>query len=283
MNTLVVALLTTTMVTAGAWFGAQSGGRQLLRRITILVFAWLLAIGTATLLYRCGWFQPLGLLTPVVAGLAVLLAVGFLVSRRWQRPTIAVPTGDRNLGILIGAACGFLIAAETWLLTGIAAGLVAPGPAATMTAATVESSPTAADDASPTAAPPLGDLLQSLARTANRGFVRHLPVLGEISGEVEATIYILNAPQDLRQRVAIEHDWQDLAELPAYVDLVADQELATDIRAFREGDLLALYRVQQNPRFLRFFMEPQVQALLPGLRPTALADRIRTAAPPAPR
>ncbi|MCC7399337.1 MAG: hypothetical protein IT455_19890 [Planctomycetes bacterium] len=261
MNLLIVAT-TTGVVAAVATFGAWLGGRRIGRVLAVTAVALAGAAGAAALAWQNGWFWPCGLLTPLLVGAVVWLSVVAAGRRCWPPATSAPARGGRWLGALLGAVVGLYGAAAGWLL-----GAATADTLAASTALSYDE-----DDAD------VADAWRELLRTADRGFVRHLPLLGELSSEFEALVYILDAPAHARRAVVEQQQWQALAQLPSYRELLADQAIRRDLEALREGDLLALYRVQRSPRFLAFFECEAVQRVLPGLRPSLLAKSVREAA-----
>ena len=63
--------------------------------------------------------------------------------------------------------------------------------------------------------------------------------------------------------------------MESYRALRDDAEVERDMDALRAGNVLAIYRLQRNPKIVRFLEEPEVQAILPKLRPTVLAREIQ--------
>ncbi|MEM8882878.1 MAG: hypothetical protein AAGD14_02270 [Planctomycetota bacterium] len=248
MTALVVVLVTLVPVLAGAYAGWRQGGR----RMAISVASLMGAASIAGVGVSVGWSWPFGLLTPFVAAVLAIAAVAFAL-RRYRPP---VPSRrERAFGAVVGTLAGTTLAASLWLAAAIGEGVVAPAP---------ETS----------AAPGQRGFAQELVRTANRGFVRHLPWVGELGDEVEATVAILNSSEDARRRLAEGRQWQQLAELPSYQALLEDEEVERDLESVRNGSVLALYRLQRNPHVVAFMREPTVQEMIPDLRPSVLVKEI---------
>jgi len=260
---LLVVLLTAIPVATCGYVGSRLGGRRLARSVGgfVLASACGAALGFAAL--RFGWSRPFGLLTPAVAALLATGATWFAVLR-WL-PTDRDHTASRNerlFGAGLGAVCGVMLAGSLWIVAtlgeGVAGSAEAPGaPVPTQAAASATPSWTLA-----------------LVRTANRGFVRHLPVLGPLGDEMEATVAILNSSPEARRKLARGRHWERLTHLASYRDLANDAEFDRDLASVRNGNVLALYRLQRNPRVVAFMQEDEVHALLPELRPSALAREL---------
>lgn len=264
MIVLVVVATALVAAVAGA-VGAWLGGRRLGRALVLATMAWLAGGAAVVLAWRNGWFRPLGLVTPLVVGVCVMLLVVTLLGGVWRRSQSPAPEG-RLLGSVLGATVGLYVAAVGWMLGGV----VADASARVIRADALP--PVAARDDATAAA------WRELLHTADRGFVRHLPFVGDLSRECEALIYVLDAPAEARQVYANQQHWGELAELPSCRELLQDAAFGRDVDDLRAGDLLALYRMQNNPRFLAFVTGSGLQERLPGLRPSAIADGVRAAA-----
>jgi len=255
---LVVLLLATS--------GARAGGRRVAGRTALFVVLVAIMVATSALGFARGWFQPLGLITPPVFGTVIAGVAGLVISvvrrgRDRRRGSTGCPTAvDRAGGAFLGALLGVVVAASLWML-------------ASLTEAVVHSR--ADDDAAARREPaPRRGLAHELVRTANRGFVRHLPGIGDLGDEVEAMVKILDAPADLRARLARAKRWEHLAALPSFQALVDDGKVFDEIAAFDDGDWLALYRLQRHPRVLAFLGEPEVHELVLTTRISSLAREL---------
>lgn len=252
MTTAVVVLLSAIPVAALGFLGARWGGRRLGTHLIALTCG-------ATFGYwgiRWGWSRPFGLLTPLIAALVTCA----LVARLALRHSVAgafVSATNRRVGAGLGAICGVTVAGTLWTAVALGEG-IADAPRA----------PSAATESS------AQGWIHSLVRAAHHGFVRHLPLVGPLGDEVEATIAILNAPLEARRHLAEARQWRRLARLDSFRALLADREVVADLDELGRGNVLALYRLQRNPRIIAFMQEEQVRALLPDLRPTTLAREL---------
>ena len=253
MTILLVVLLTALPVAACGYVGWRLGGRRL--AASVGGFALASACGAAALHFD--WTRPFGLLTPAVVTLLATVAT-WLAVRHWMAAdrAPAVSRRARFYGTAIGCVWGTVIAGILWIGAALGEGVAAaPEPEAT--------------------APPASrGWAHALIRTANRGFVRHLPLLGPLGDEVEATVAILNSSLEARRTLARGRRWRQLTRLPTYDALANDAEVARDLDSVRRGNVVALYRLQRNARVVAFMQEPEVRALLPELRPSSLMHEI---------
>jgi len=213
----------------------------------------------------------LGSLFTIGASVIALGALMALLARRishraTRRITWGAQALDRGagsapspVGALLGAGCGAAAAAAGWCALPLCALSVwaLPFAPSERDAAACESGPFPA--------------VAQLFDVAHRGFLRHLPVVGPASDEIAALCTVLRASPGQQQRLAAACGWQQLAELPAMQDALADDDLLAEIARVRDGSLLALCRLQAHPRVLDLAGDPAVQELIAGLRPTALA------------
>ena len=253
MSALVVALLTALPIGGGVRRGYALGARRALGLLAQLCAPLIAGAATTVTMVSLGWFWPCGLLTPIACGIAVAA-----VARRCLvalPPATAAPRrAERWLGGAVGAGGGACVAAAAWQALAVLAG----------------------SPASPAAATPAG-WLTSVVETANRGFVRHLPIVGRLGDELEALTTILDTSPEARRRLARQKSWHDLAELPAMRAVLDDQSVHDDIDRLRRGDLLALYRLQRNERVLALFASETIARLARDLRPSELAAQLRRA------
>lgn len=255
MTGLVVVLLTAIPVGACGYLGFRMGGPRLARRIGVVLIAGACgaAVGFAGMAW--GWSWPFGLLTPACCALLAAAGAWIVAMRRVAADGDSVASA-RSVGAGLGALCGVMIAGSLWIVAALGEG-VAASPAATK------------------AAPPATHgWTHALVRTANRGFVRHLPLLGPLGDEVEATIAILNSPPEARRKLARARRFDRLTQLGSYRTLAADEEVSADLDSVRRGNVLALYRLQRNPNVVAFMQEDEVRALLPSLRPSTLVNEL---------
>ena len=88
-------------------------------------------------------------------------------------------------------------------------------------------------------------------------------VIGELGHAVGALRIAFRSGEDL---VALTHVGETIVE--------EDEDVAEDMEAVRDGSVLALYRLQRNPLVVAFIAEDEVQAMIVGMRPSALAMEI---------
>ncbi|MEM7233588.1 MAG: hypothetical protein AAF517_15540, partial [Planctomycetota bacterium] len=237
------------------------------------------------------WFEPFGLVSPMVFGATTFLLVGFAL-RKWifrstsharsasdadpgaVSPGVALTPGGRILGGTLGAGGGVFVAGTLWLVANLVSALsisdpeITPSSPASQTAASERGSAPEANSALDTAS--AAQWFRSLARTANRGFVRHLPGIGTAGDETEALISILNTNLRTRQRLAESEDWVEIGELESLQAITGDDDLLEDFLAIGRGELVALYRLQRNEKILTFFREEKVQKMIPKLKPSTI-------------
>ncbi len=273
MNEVLVIVLTSIPVCAGGVLGYRLGLLRLVRAGTPIVGAWGLGWYFASTGLSQAWFRPFGLSTPIVIG-ALASVAGWLVLRRLVAVLALKSTGPEGrrpatprhgplngfCGATLGGACGLLIAASAWLLLFLLEGLMAPPE--TMQAAAIHAQARKTTWA------------RSLLRTANRGFVRHLPVIGSLGDEVEAVVILLNSDRRACEKLASRHDLARLVELPSFRAIAEDPHVLEELESVRNGDLSALYRLQKNPLILRFFKEKEVQKAIAGLSASSLAREL---------
>lgn len=267
MSEALVLVLTAVPISLGIALGYRLGLRRLALLGGPIAAAWGVGGYVVSAGLAGGWFQPFGLLTSIIAGIAASAAIwaavtllGGAIARR-SRPAgsgLRRCRLDRAAGAAIGGAGGLFVGACVWLVLFLVEGLMV--------------SPEPKEDA-------VGALggttwMRSLSRTANRGFVRHLPVVGSLGDELEATVIILNSDLHAQRELARKRGLDGLAELPSFKAIVENQRILDEIDSAGRGDLPALYRLQRNPLILAFFAEEKVQEAIAGLRPSVLAREI---------
>ena len=279
MGDAIAVLLLASPVLAGGLLGYRAGAVEVLARVGPIILGWAFAILAAAVAWKAGWFQPLGLVTPLVLGIVTGLAARHLsrrpvanlvrrasgrLSRRALRPIW------KTAGAVAGSAGGLVLAISLWLLSLFAASWAA--------------GPREVSSTQPQALDKTGIAL-ALLRTAHHGFVRHLPLVGPVGDEVEALGLILNAGVDARARLADEMGWEKIADLPSFQAIFEDASILEEIDGVRRGRVDALYRLQRHPKIIAFVMEEDVQKIIAGTRPSILARRLadlESAPPPLP-
>ena len=262
MVEFLVVLVTVTPMSLGAIHGFRAGGSRLIAKWGALLLVCALGSLATTLSFRARWFEPLGLATPLLLGL-LTAGVGWAALHRVakalleRRPSLPSSRG-RLLGAVTGLVGGAVVASSLWVLLLVADGLFSVDRFRF----------------SSTSLQATGQLMHSLVRTANRGFLRHLPVVAPMSDEVEALLFILNADVTLCDRLVHERGWEELQELPSLQAILDDPEIFADLDAVASGNLSALYRLQKNPKVIAFVEEEEIQAVLPELRPSLLARQL---------
>lgn len=253
--------VTTALVFLASVLGYRAGARRILLSIWTALYGSAAGIMMVFVGLRAGWFWPFGLLTPVLLGLLGGLTVRRFARRRLEGVSLRAGAGraGRAMGALLGAGGGVSAVSCLWLLAALAnAAFTQP-----MSGAVADPGAGEAESA-----------FEALLRTANRGFVRHLPLVGYWGDEVEALTAILKCDAELRAQLAMNGGWERLAELSSLQAIIRDQATLQDIQSVAEGEVLALYRLQRNPLILDFFAEPEVQKLLLETRPSTLARQL---------
>jgi len=277
MDALLVGLLTALPLVVGAYFGFHLGGLRLLVWGRKVFVTWICGIGIALCGIHFDWHRPFGLVTPVVLGLLTTLLVGWLLVRCRKDPVRQIKLGffQRNLGMLLGAVLGFVMAVAGWQvalfvdrLSHSRAPTVTPTmvPRAELEAATSHE-PKQLPSAKKTA-------WASLAEIAHRGFIQHLPVAGPLTNEMLAVATILKTPQPIRNDFAKYKEWDSLADLPSFQAIADDEKLFAEIDAAVEGNLAALYRLQKHPLIIEFYHEESLQAIISHLKASEIASEL---------
>jgi len=261
---LIALALSVIPVALCVVLGYRAGaGRILARGAPFLASYCALIVGMAAA-FRARWFEPLGLATPVLIGIAAAIIVRLLWGNRRRaaeaRETIRrLPTAERLAGALAGGLGGAVAAVLLWLVLLAAIPFVAPR---------------SREPSSPETASPEKDLFRALVETANHGFIRHVPIVGPFEEELEALVSILETEPAVRAELVRRRDWSTIARLESFRAIREDESIFADIEAVRRGDLRALYRLQKNPRILDFISEDDVIRLVRETRPSALIEEL---------
>ncbi len=260
---LVFALITAAPVAAGALVGRRLGTARLLRGLGLYVVGLLSFAATTVLGYQARWFWPLGLVTPIVAGGVAGVAVSWLCARARLRPNGA--TTSPRAGAALGAAFGAGVALLAWLALPLVDAHRKPRAAARATPS---------EHAAPADPADLGATLGDLATIAHRGLLRHVPVLGETSDEVAAVCTLLRATPEQHRRLAERLHIGHLADLPSVQAALANEDLVADLARARDGELLAIFRLQRHPLILATAEDDAIAALFEDLRPSRMAAEL---------
>jgi len=274
MDALLVGLLTALPLVVGAYFGFHLGGLRLLVWGRKVFVTWVCGIGVALCGIHFGWHWPFGLVTPVVLGLLTTLLVGWLLVRRGKGLVRKIKLGffQRNLGMLLGAVLGFMLAVAGWQVA-LFVDRLSPSVVPTMTSTVT---PTMELEAGSSQQPPEAQetAWASLVEIAHRGFIQHLPVAGPLTNEMLAVATILKTPQPIRNDFAKYKEWDSLANLPSFQAIADDEKLFAEIDAAVEGNLAALYRLQKHPLIIEFYQEESLQAIITHSKASQVADEL---------
>lgn len=115
---------------------------------------------------------------------------------------------------------------------------------------------------------------QAIVSTANRGFVRHLPVVGEYGNELDGLVTVLNSSPSTKRRLVERHELAALTDIPAYQELLEDGPFWRSVEAVAHGDITALYHLQRNGNIIEFMTDERVQSAVRKLRPSQLAREV---------
>lgn len=262
-----IAITAVPVIGVAAW-GHRVGPQRLARSLLTWFLVWGVGGIVAATGYRLEWYVPFGLVTPVLLGLAIAIGVrlGLARDRSAEAPT------HRRWGAAIGGSVGFSAAVLAWfaaaLIETATTALPEPTPVVARSTEPAANTPTSARPAS------VGDWTRALVRTTHRGFVRHLPVLGDYSDEVEGLVVVLNATREARAALVERHDLESLTEVPAFERILEDEELWIAVDDLAAGDVWALYALQRNRHIVAFVSDPRVQSAVARLRPSRLAREI---------
>ena len=270
MVDVLLVLVFASPILAGGLLGYRAGAGRLLSMAGPLFSGWACAILAAAAAFKAGWFQPLGLLTPALVGLLLGLAVHRiarrplrdLLERASRRVSPHAPRMvQRTAGVLLGSAGGLAVAVSLWWMSLFAAGWIAGSQQIASPAPCAQEDP---------------GMVFALLRTANRGFVRHLPLVGPVGDEMEALGFILNVDEEVRARLARELGWDGIADLSTFRAIMDDAGIVEEIELVRQGRVDALYRLQRHPKIIAFFMEEEVQRIVSQTRPTIVAKKLES-------
>ena len=118
--------------------------------------------------------------------------------------------------------------------------------------------------------------MSTLLQTAHRGFVRHLPVVGPLSDEIQAFAEILRTDPGHSPGVRSSGAVGVALRATEPAGRVAGRwRSAKTWSDSPSGDVTALYRLQKNPLVIALFDEPRIDEIAGSVRPTELAERLR--------
>ncbi len=225
-------LLTVLLIAAGTAVGRRFGGRRLLRCILLYAIAAAAAWGTARAALDANWYWPLGLMTPVIASSIAATIALLLASRLFGTKPQAIPMAraNRAIGGFVGTTLGASVAIAAWLLLPLCVATPArPGQSKTTDAQAA---------------------IADLCTIAHRGFLRHLPLVGDASDEVQALLQILKADAEDHRRIVDAFDLEGIRDLPEMQTALNDAGVQRELDRLRRGSLLALFHLQRHPLIL---------------------------------
>ena len=265
MNELIVFTITGTTVLGGAYWGYRLGGKRIAQSLFPFVMGGLLGAGTFYLGYSKNWYWPVGIISPALLGLLVYwLACGLAcrhIAPKAPEERSARNRWDHFSGTLLGGSTSFLAIVAMWLCAILASNYSQEPAQIQLT----DASPTPQNQA-PTPSWP-----HSLVQVAHHGFVRHLPVAGPLSDELEAVANILQTPLETRRKYARYKQWDDLTGLSSFQAIGSNDQLIQEIEAASSGNLAALYRLQRHPQILALVSEKPIRDIITELSATKIA------------
>lgn len=251
MNAVVSGL----MIFVGAILGFVVGSRckrsNIFGRIVQLAIAQSCGLVIVYATWQQHWTWPIGLISPLLYGLLGSVLIACLIDK-WSRLRNVrlerIDKPSRQLNGFAGAGVGVAVSLVFCTLLLRVESQSTRAPTTNLTTVSVSAEPRTA--------------LGEFARIANVGFVRHVPIAGDMSAELVAIASILDHPLETRKQFAVAKRWDSLAELPSFVAIVENEALVADIDAAADGNLLALYRLQKHPLVLEFAREEKLQSIV---------------------
>ncbi len=267
MNDLVFVIVIFLPILIGCW----GGGRVGWRRLGVFLAPWTISLILSSLLvylgFHNGWYWPWGLISPLVLGLLchfVLTVTLFLIVRnRLNPPSRSSPkTVSKFWGGTLGTLCGGCFSLFLWLSLSLF--LITQEPSTPSEPRSIEEERSLVQQWG-----------KEIVNTAHKGFIKHLPVLGPATEDINSIKILIEADNKHLEIVAEENGLDELSELPTFKALLKDESLMEDVKSVSEGSLKALYRLQKNELILEFVKEEKVKKLLKTVKPKDLADRIK--------
>ncbi|MFT4511497.1 MAG: hypothetical protein ACI89X_003286 [Planctomycetota bacterium] len=249
---LGVVLLTVLLIATATATGRRLGGRRLVRWMLLYAVAGFAAWGTARIALDSNWYWPLGLLTPVIASTIAATIALLLANKVFAAKPPAEPAGKANraFGGLLGTCIGGSLAIATWLLLPLCV-----------------ATPTQPDRSK---AGEAQAAIADLCSIAHRGFLRHLPVVGNASDEVQALLEILRADVVDHRRIVDAFDLESIRDVPAMQAALDNPGVHRELQRLRNGSLLALFRLQRHPLVLAVAESDEVTERFGELLPTRI-------------
>lgn len=249
--------------------GAVALGAQLGRRLGFAAIAVrLVAMATAgfagTAATRYSWQSDVvdgeGLWLPMSIGVGASTAAYIAtvcVLRRAIRARIAAhPRLERVGGSTLGGTIGLYSCSVIWLVSPIIIAEQANG------ARGQESHST--------------DPIARVVHATHHDLTSHLPGLATLSAEADALFFIVRQAPTQRALLADSDLFDGFHDLPILERALEDEELERQFAALGNGEYTALFRLMQNPKVLELCRDDGMRSLVKELRPTILADRLRS-------
>ncbi len=263
MSSIAIGLTVLGSTVLGYSVGVRLKSAKVLGWIARVAFAGCCGLAITYAAWRGGWTWPIGLITPLLYGLAVSVLVACLVDK-WVKLELS-PMGR------FGARRQHLDGLAGAVLALVVSGVLARGVSRTEWEPSRESK-SDVTIVRVTAAPRTA--LGEFAKIAHEGFIQHVPVAGHVADELMAVARILDQPIETRRQFAIAKQWDSLAELPSFHAIAEDEVLVADIDAAAEGSLLALFRLQKHPLVLEFAREEKLQSIVSKFDARQIAEEL---------
>ena len=116
---------------------------------------------------------------------------------------------------------------------------------------------------------------EKLARVLDATILRWIPAVGSGSTAMMELLEISTAEEQVRRQALQELGFDRLLDLPQMRAVQQNAETRKDIEAAAQGSILALWRLQKDPRILELVETEEVRAALAGHSLNEIAEAVR--------
>ena len=116
---------------------------------------------------------------------------------------------------------------------------------------------------------------EKLARVLDAAVLQWIPAVGSGSTAMMELLEISTADEQVRRRALQELEFDRLLDLPQMRAVQHDAKTRKDIEAAAKGSILALWRLQKNPRILKLVENDEVRGALDSHSLDEIAEAVR--------